>query len=256
MKQSQYNLMFLIFFFVTSLCLWKVDNGVQQALNEVDMLIPFEILEEDNRVLKQINPKPHLINRTLDLSHEERNCLSLNVYWEARNQDTPGQIAVAFVTINRKLNKYFKNDVCEVVKQGYRKTHGSCAFSWFCDGLPDRPKAAFNSPPTELIINFNCFGRGCIVFCTKINATKSLHASSVTGPMNKNISWSSGVRFGFVGFVSLANLNSRVEYVISNFSYPFHMFRPPRLFNIISMIMSWLILIYFRLTIIVFYCPF
>ena len=140
MKQSQYNLMFLIFFFVTSLCIWKVDNGVQEALNGVDMLIPYEILEEDNRVLKQINPKPHLINRTLDLSHEERNCLSLNVYWEARNQDTPGQVAVAFVTINRKLNKYFKNDVCEVVKQGYRKTHGSCAFSWFCDGLPDRPK--------------------------------------------------------------------------------------------------------------------
>ena len=66
--------------------------------------------------------------------------LSLNIYWESRNQDTPGQIAVAFVTINRKLNKYFKNDVCEVVKQGYRKRHGSCAFSWFCDGLPDRPK--------------------------------------------------------------------------------------------------------------------
>ena len=103
MKQSQYNLMFLIFFFVTSLCLWKVDNGVQQALNEVDMLLPYEILEEDNRVLKQINPKPHLINQTLELSSEERNCLSLNVYWEARNQDIPGQIAVAFVTINRKL---------------------------------------------------------------------------------------------------------------------------------------------------------
>ena len=140
MKQSQYNLMFLIFFFVTSLCIWKVDNGVQEALNGVDMLIPYEILEEDNRVLKQINPKPHLISQTLDLSHEERNCLSLNIYWEARNQDIPGQIAVAFVTINRKLNKYFKNDVCEVVKQGYRKSRGSCAFSWFCDGLPDRPK--------------------------------------------------------------------------------------------------------------------
>ena len=139
MKQSQYNLMFLIFFFVTSLCLWKVDNGVQQALNEVDMLIPYEVGEQD-LVLKQINPKPHLISQTLDLSHEERNCLSLNIYWEARNQDIPGQIAVAFVTINRKLNKYFKNDVCEVVKQGYRKSRGSCAFSWFCDGLPDRPK--------------------------------------------------------------------------------------------------------------------
>jgi spore germination cell wall hydrolase CwlJ-like protein len=131
----------LILFFVTSLCLWKVDNGVQQALNEVDMLIPYEIGEQD-LVLKQIQPKPNFIriNKSLDLSNEERNCLSLNIYWESRNQDTPGQIAVAFVTINRKLNKYFKNNVCEVVKQGYRKRHGSCAFSWFCDGLPDRPK--------------------------------------------------------------------------------------------------------------------
>ena len=51
------------------------------------------------------------INKSLDLSHEERNCLSLNIYWEARNQDTPGQVAVAFVTINRKLNKYFKNSL-------------------------------------------------------------------------------------------------------------------------------------------------
>jgi len=141
MKQSQYNLMFLIFFFVTSLCIWKVDNGVQEALNGVDMLIPFEVGEQD-LVLKQIQPKSNFIriNKSLDLSHEERNCLSLNIYWEARNQDTPGQVAVAFVTINRKLNKYFKNDVCEVVKQGYRKSRGSCAFSWFCDGLPDRPK--------------------------------------------------------------------------------------------------------------------
>jgi spore germination cell wall hydrolase CwlJ-like protein len=141
MKQSQYNLMFLIFFFVTSLCIWKVDNGVQEALNGVDMLIPYEVGEQD-LVLKQIQPKSNFIriNKSLDLSHEERNCLSLNIYWEARNQDTPGQVAVAFVTINRKLNKYFKNDVCEVVKQGYRKSRGSCAFSWFCDGLPDRPK--------------------------------------------------------------------------------------------------------------------
>jgi spore germination cell wall hydrolase CwlJ-like protein len=142
MKQSQYNLMFLIFFFVTSLCLWKVDSGVQQALNEVDMLIPYEVGEQD-LILKQILPNPKFIDRTekvLSLSEEETHCLALNVYWEARNQDTPGQIAVAFVTINRKLNKHFKNTVCEVIKQGYRKKHGSCAFSWFCDGLSDRPK--------------------------------------------------------------------------------------------------------------------
>jgi len=142
MNQGQYNLMFLIFFFITSVCLWKVDSGVQKALNEVDMLIPFEVEDETKGlVLRQIQPKKYAVkNQILDLSKEESNCLALNVYFEARNQDTPGQIAVAFVTINRKLNRYFKNDICEVVKQGYKKRRGSCAFSWYCDGVSDRPK--------------------------------------------------------------------------------------------------------------------
>jgi spore germination cell wall hydrolase CwlJ-like protein len=145
MNQSRYNLMFLIFFILTSLCLWKVDIGVQKALKEVhdlNMQIPLEG-EQQGLVLKQTQPKQKVLvkkKKRLVLSKEETNCLALNVYFEARNQDTPGQIAVAFVTINRKLNKYFKNDICEVVKQGYRKRQGSCAFSWYCDGVSDRPK--------------------------------------------------------------------------------------------------------------------
>ena len=139
MKQSQYNLMFLIFFFVTSLCLWKVDSGVKQLYNERARILT----ETEHKSILQSNIQTKLIVReykSLTLTEKERNCLALNVYFEARNQDTPGQIAVAFVTINRKLNKYFKNDVCEIVKQGYKKDRKSCAFSWYCDGVSDRPR--------------------------------------------------------------------------------------------------------------------
>ena len=41
--------------------------------------------------------------------HNEINCLAKNIYFEARDQLTKGQIAVALVTINRVRSKHFPN---------------------------------------------------------------------------------------------------------------------------------------------------
>ena len=68
-------------------------------------------------------------------------CLAKNIYYEARNQDLSGMYAVAEVTLNRVDDKRWPNKVCDVVKQ--RKIVGNqwiCQFSWFCDGLSDKPK--------------------------------------------------------------------------------------------------------------------
>ena len=62
-------------------------------------------------------------------------CLALNIYFEARNEDFAGQVAVAEVTLNRVENPKFPNNVCDVVKQ--RKQ-----FSWFWDGKSDKPREA------------------------------------------------------------------------------------------------------------------
>lgn len=62
-------------------------------------------------------------------------CLSLNVYYEARNQPVEGQIAVAQVTMNRVLSSEFPNDVCSVVWQPSQ-------FSWTHDGKSDKPSDA------------------------------------------------------------------------------------------------------------------
>ena len=70
-------------------------------------------------------------------------CLALNVYHEARDQSTAGQIAVAQVVINRVNDDRYPNDICEVVQQGpVNKSTGlpvrhKCQFSWYCDGQSD-----------------------------------------------------------------------------------------------------------------------
>ena len=73
-------------------------------------------------------------------------CLALNIYFEARNQSTIGQMAVAQVVMNRVEDSRFPNSVCEVVKQGYTYSWkpgipiiNKCQFSWWCDGKSDKP---------------------------------------------------------------------------------------------------------------------
>ena len=76
---------------------------------------------------------------------DEVKCLAQNIYFEARDQTTKGQIAVALVTINRVESKRFPNSICKVVYQANRYRNGKikkhmCQFSWYCDGLPDTPR--------------------------------------------------------------------------------------------------------------------
>ena len=63
----------------------------------------------------------------------ELTCLAYNIYFEARNQLTQHQFAVAFVTINRKNSKLFPDTICGVIKQRLQ-------FSWYWDGKSDKPQ--------------------------------------------------------------------------------------------------------------------
>jgi len=75
----------------------------------------------------------------------EVKCLALNIYFEARDQPTKGQIAVALVTINRVNSKRFPDTICRVIHQASRHKNGKpkrnkCQFSWYCDGISDIPR--------------------------------------------------------------------------------------------------------------------
>ena len=74
----------------------------------------------------------------------EITCLAQNIYFESRDQKLKGQLGVALVTINRVKSKRFPNTFCKVVKQANKKNgklvKHKCHFSWYCDGLSDKPK--------------------------------------------------------------------------------------------------------------------
>ena len=89
-------------------------------------------------------PRNSLVIDEVNYNDEHRECLALNVYFEARNQSIMGQMAVAHVTLNRVYDKRFPKTICGVVKQG--KYYGNsprrdkCQFSFWCDGRSDKPK--------------------------------------------------------------------------------------------------------------------
>jgi spore germination cell wall hydrolase CwlJ-like protein len=61
------------------------------------------------------------------------NCLASAVYYEAGNQDSDGERAVAQVVLNRVRHPAFPNSVCAVVYQGSTRPTG-CQFTFTCDG--------------------------------------------------------------------------------------------------------------------------
>jgi len=69
----------------------------------------------------------------------EVRCLALTIYFEARGESELGQLAVGHVVMNRIRDADFPRTVCGVVQQG-GEARSQCQFSWWCDGLSDRPR--------------------------------------------------------------------------------------------------------------------
>jgi spore germination cell wall hydrolase CwlJ-like protein len=96
-------------------------------------------------MIKELTLIGILIDPTADVE-----CLAKNMYYEARNQNLAGMLAVTNVVFNRVNDVRFPNSICKVVQQGptaksikepdveYPLRH-KCQFSWYCDGKPDDP---------------------------------------------------------------------------------------------------------------------
>src|SRR5688572_23737910 len=76
---------------------------------------------------------PYVANRDPEEFDQSLECLTQAVYYEARNQSTDGQRAVAQVVLNRVRHPSYPNSVCGVVFQGSERVTG-CQFSFTCDG--------------------------------------------------------------------------------------------------------------------------
>jgi N-acetylmuramoyl-L-alanine amidase len=69
---------------------------------------------------------------------EERRCLALSMYWEARGEGPEGMRAVGSVVLNRMASPDFPETACGVVYEGGETP--PCQFSWWCDGRSDEPR--------------------------------------------------------------------------------------------------------------------
>jgi N-acetylmuramoyl-L-alanine amidase len=84
--------------------------------------------------------QPKYTQLTLE-AQRQVSCLASNIYFEARSEPVDGQIAVAFVTLNRVASKDFPDNICDVVKQKSRVERIGdkrivCQFSWYCETKP------------------------------------------------------------------------------------------------------------------------
>jgi len=77
-----------------------------------------------------------------DHLHDDLAALACNIYWEGRNQDTEGMIAVAAVTLWRVRDRSYPDTIADVVweKNWSKKRQRMIAmFSWTLDGKRDHP---------------------------------------------------------------------------------------------------------------------
>ncbi|MFC7048130.1 cell wall hydrolase [Emcibacter nanhaiensis] len=74
----------------------------------------------------------------VSISPEEFRCLAQGIYFEARSEPYEGQVAVAYVIMNRVKDHRFPDSICGVVFQN-EHMRNLCQFSFACDGRSDNP---------------------------------------------------------------------------------------------------------------------
>lgn len=75
-------------------------------------------------------------------TEEDLHWLTMNIYFEARNQPLAGMLAVGQVVLNRVDHPNYPKNIKDVITQAKLNANGQpirnkCQFSWYCDGKKD-----------------------------------------------------------------------------------------------------------------------
>jgi len=141
MKNSafQYYRSVLIFFILSFSQLFLLEAAQAQEMVQTGSN---SVAQNNQSELQASNVKPTFSRVGSGSGTELENnvgCLALNIYFEARSEPELGQRAVGHVVMNRVAHPGYPSSVCEVVHQGGAKQLHRCQFSWWCDGLSDKP---------------------------------------------------------------------------------------------------------------------
>lgn len=108
----------------------SVNRAFSQSVNPEDIFHKSDIYDAEMDQLAAYLPE--------NMDQKQYKCLAQAIYFEARSEPFEGQVAVAYVILNRVKDRRFPGSVCQVVFQNEHRRH-SCQFSFACDGLSDNP---------------------------------------------------------------------------------------------------------------------
>lgn len=168
------------------------DKGdVEYSNNEING--SGDSMEIDAERARRIKQKMRAAQKWNPSSYEaEVECLSKNIYFEARDQDITGQIAVGLVTINRVLSSKYPNTICEVVWQ--KRKHPETGnwvgqFSWTVDGKPDVPKNNKVWMEVRMVASAMLAGRTLLNFQDFTDGATHYHATYVKPKWRKSLTF-------------------------------------------------------------------
>jgi len=101
------------------------------------------VTKQPNIIYTPVDPFP--VDKVIEVDSEQLHCMALNMYFEARNQESDeAYAAVGYTVLNRVSSSRYPDTICDVVFQGHKNSrggyiHNKCQFSWVCDGLSDTP---------------------------------------------------------------------------------------------------------------------
>jgi len=107
---------------------------------------------------------------------KELECLTKNIYFEARGETNAGQVAVAHVTLERVHSKKHPNTICEVVEEPGQ-------FSWFWDNKSNEMKNKKAKKKAYLVAISTLLGR----HKSRIKGAQFYHNTSITPYWTKNM---------------------------------------------------------------------
>ena len=122
------------FIFILVLSILTMGNSLNSGTTNQIWTAP------DKSIAKKLNND----NPLWFVDPKQKECLSLNIYFEAAVESTAGKLAVAQVTLNRVKSEQYPETICKVVYEGSHFASGHpkrdmCQFSWYCDGKHDIP---------------------------------------------------------------------------------------------------------------------
>ena len=116
---------------------------IMSIVKPYDIISTIDIPTTPLKVFREADGVMYSKDLLVRYTNTDIDCLTANIFFEGRNQTIEGQKRIAKTVIIRLNDIRFKASICGVITAGKyvngKVVKNKCHYSWFCDGLTDRP---------------------------------------------------------------------------------------------------------------------